>query len=190
MRPHRQASESLRCGDAQQTDLGGCVEAQGEEEERGQQRSDDSADVRYRAHAVLQRECRCSYGDGTDDHNGRVSQREHEADSDRAVTFLYQLAGHVVDRGDMICINSVAKAEAAGQKGSSQQHRIAVERDQRPRPSRDIEHQQNAVDHEDIPSGASRLVVEQVGEDAHHWLFSPGHFQLVISGLSTPSVSA
>ena len=45
-----------------------------------------------------------------------MSEGEHEADADRPLAFLHQLAGHIIDGGDMVSIHRVAKAETVGQK--------------------------------------------------------------------------
>jgi hypothetical protein len=43
-------------------------------------------------------------GWGSDDHDCRVAEREHEADGDRPLTFQHQLTGYIyiVDCGDVI----------------------------------------------------------------------------------------
>jgi len=48
-----------------------------------------------------------------------MPQRQEEADRDWTFSFLHELAGHVVDRRDVIRIEAVTKAEAAGENGSS-----------------------------------------------------------------------
>ncbi len=56
-----------------------------------------------------------------------MAEREEEADADRALAFLHQLAGDVVDGGDMVGIDGVTQAEAVGQQRGAEQHRMLAE---------------------------------------------------------------
>ena len=59
---------------------------------------------------------------------------EPEADADRALALLHQLAGDVVDGGDVVGVHRVAQAEAVGQQRGAEQHRLVAEGQQRPGP--------------------------------------------------------
>jgi hypothetical protein len=74
-------------------------------------------------HRSSRNRCRAEHDDG------RMTQREHEANCDRAFSILHQLARHVVDRGYMIRIDCMTQAKAISEKRSSQQHRVTVKSD-------------------------------------------------------------
>src|ERR1700688_2871501 len=74
-----------------------------------------------------------------------MSQRKEEADSDRPLSLLHQLARDVVDRRNVVGINAVTKPEAVSQNGGSDQNRLMRERDERPGPGRQIAKNQQAV---------------------------------------------
>ena len=87
----------------------------GEEEERRHESADEAADVARCVHAVLKGERGGGDEDRADDDDGGVAEREHEADSDGALAFLHELARDVVDGGDVVSVDCVAKAEAIGE---------------------------------------------------------------------------
>ena len=93
-----------------------------------------SADHARTVHAVLQRKRGGRNGSRTQQHDCRVAEREHEADSDRTLAFLHQLARHIVDGRNMVGVHGVAQAEAVGEKRRSQQQRIVAKRESRPKP--------------------------------------------------------
>ena len=55
-------------------------------------------------------------GDGrrAQDHDGRVAQRKHKADGNRALALLHELARDVVDGRNVVGIHRVAQAKAVG----------------------------------------------------------------------------
>jgi hypothetical protein len=75
-----------------------------------------------------------------------MANREPEADADRPLALLHQLAGDVVDGRDMIGIDGVAQTETVGQKRSAYQQGMVAERQQCPRPDSDIYDDQQSVD--------------------------------------------
>ena len=97
-------------------------------------RADHAAEALERVETVLQRGRRDRDGDRQRDDDGRVAEREEQADADGPAAFLHQLAGHVVDRRDMIGVEGVSQAETVGERRRAQQHRIIVEGDDRPQP--------------------------------------------------------
>ena len=78
--------------------------------------------------------CRERDADRHQDHDGRVSERKEEANADRTLTLLHELAGDVIDRRNMIGVHRVAQAERVGQQGRAKQNRPRVESDERPDP--------------------------------------------------------
>ena len=60
------------------------------------------------------------HGDRQRDDDGRVAERKEEADADRTLALLHQLARDVVDRGDMVGVHRVAQAECVGQQRRAQ----------------------------------------------------------------------
>ena len=72
------------------------------------------------------------------DHHGAVPEREEQADTRGLSAFLDQLAGGVVDGGDVIGIHGMAQAEAVGQKSGAQQQRIVMEGRESPGPGQQV----------------------------------------------------
>src|SRR6202044_457351 len=125
------AADGAECGEeGAQEEEGG----DGEEEERGDERADDAADVADVIDAVLEREGGRGDGYRSDDDDGGVAEREEEAYGDGAFAFLHELAGDVVDGGDVVGVYGVAEAEAVGEKGGSEKHGEAVEGEDGPGP--------------------------------------------------------
>ena len=60
--------------------------------------------------------------------------------------FLHELARHIVDRGDVVGVESVPQPEAVGEGGRAEQHRIVVEGDDRPEPCGGVDDEQEDVD--------------------------------------------
>ena len=54
------------------------------------------------------------------DHDGRMTERKKEADADGPLSGLHQLASCVVDCGDVIGVNGVAKAEPISHQTEAQ----------------------------------------------------------------------
>ncbi len=120
----------------------------GEQEGGGDNGADDAAEI-------LQGQKLCLDGKGGDRHHRRqrhhdagMAEREEQADADRALTLLHQLAGDIVDGGDVVGIDGVAQTEAIGQKGGAEQHRVVVEADHRRQPSQHIGGDENAINAE------------------------------------------
>ena len=100
-------------------------------------------------------------GDGADDDDGGVAEGEHEADGDGALAFLHELAGDVVDGGDVVGVDGVAEAEAVGEEGGAEKDGEAVEGDDGPGPGAEVEDGEEGVDGEDLGAGVAGLVVEE-----------------------------
>ena len=111
--------------------------------------------------AALERAGRQRDGGRREHHHGRMAEREEEADADRPLALLHQLARHIVDRRDVVGIDGVAKPERIGQEGGADQHRIIVKRDQRPNPGQHIGGDQQAVNAGELAAKLGILVVEQ-----------------------------
>ena len=58
-----------------------------------------------------------------------MAEREIEPERDRPLALLHQLAGGVVDGGDMVGIDGVAQPEAVGEEAGGEQDRMVVEGD-------------------------------------------------------------
>ena len=69
--------------------------------------------------------------------------------ADRPLALLHQLARDVVDGGDVVGIDRVAQPEAVGEEAGAEQHRMVVERDQRPGPGGDVGGDQQRVERDD-----------------------------------------
>ena len=100
--------------------------------------------------------------------DGRVAEREEEADRDRPLALLHQLARDIVDRGDVIGIDRVAQAEAIGQQGRAEQNGVVMERHQRPGPGGDIGGDQDRVEARNPAPEIAGLVAEDAGNHALH----------------------
>ena len=61
------------------------------------------------------------------DHDRRVAEREEEADEDRPLPVLHELADDIVDGGDVVGVDGVAQPEDVGEEGRAQQHRMTGE---------------------------------------------------------------
>ena len=68
------------------------------------------------------------------------------------LAFLHQLAGDVVDCGDVIGVDGVAQAQTVGQQCGAEQHGIMTKGHERPEPGRHVEQEQDAIDASDLAS--------------------------------------
>ena len=136
----------------------------GEEEKRRDESADEAADGASRVHAVLEGEGGGGDEDRADDDDGGVTEREHEADGDGALAFLHELAGNVVDGGDVVGVDGVAEAEAVGEQRGTEQEGVVAEGDGGPEPGAGIEDEEEAVDADDFAAKISGCVVEKGAE--------------------------
>jgi len=94
------------------------------EEERRDERAEDAAEaVEDRAgigHEAVQAVHRESEGRREHEDDRRVTEREPEADARRRLADVAQPPRRVVDRGDMVGVESVAHAERIGGKGDAE----------------------------------------------------------------------
>jgi hypothetical protein len=93
-----------------------------------------------------------------------VPQREQEANCNWALPLLHQLPGYVVDRRDVIRVDSMTQAKAICEKCRSQKHRVAMESDRGPQPRTDVEREQDHVDGNDSAAEVIGSIVEKGGE--------------------------
>ena len=75
-----------------------------------------------------------------------MAERKEEADADRALALLHQLARDVVDRRDMVGVDRVAQAEGIGEQRRSEQDRPIAQDDERPEPDENVAADQHGVD--------------------------------------------
>src|SRR5580700_1710533 len=122
----------------------------------------------HRVHPVLQRKCRGRNRRRAQNNNGRVTEREHEADCHRPFALLHQLSGHIIDRCDMVRIYGMPKPKAVGKKGGAHQSGIVTKRNEGPHPRRQIESKQHGIDSPNLPARVASYVVEQCLNTALH----------------------
>ena len=91
-----------------------------EQEERRNQRARDVADTFERVEPDLDCDRRRRDHGRQREHDRRMAEGEEEPDSDRLLSLLHQLAGHVVDGGNMVGIDRMAKAKAVGQEACAE----------------------------------------------------------------------
>ena len=96
------------------------------------------------------------------DHDGRMAERKEEADADRPLALLHQLARDVVDRRDMIGVDRVAQAEGIGEQRRAEQHRLVVQGDERPEPDENIAADQNGVDGDQPAAQISAALIQDI----------------------------
>ena len=133
----------------------------GEQEETRNEGADEAADGAGRVHSVLKSERGGGDDDRADDDDGGVAEREHEADSDGALALLHELAGDVVDGGDVVRVDRVAEAEAVGEQGGAEQEREVAEGDDGPEPCSGVENKEQAIDADDFVAKISGGVVKE-----------------------------
>ena len=97
-----------------------------------------------------------------------MPQGKHEPHGNRPFAFLHQLAGHIIDRGNMVSIHRMTKSKTVGKKRGAQQHREMAQGKNGPQPGRSVEDQQDAVDAEHLASGVAGCVAEQRPQDRSH----------------------
>ena len=87
---------------------------------------------------VLDRDGGEGDGERQAEDDGGMAERKVEADADRLLALMHELAGDVVDGGDVVGVDGVAQAEAIGEKRGPQQNRVAVKTGEGPGPCRYI----------------------------------------------------
>jgi hypothetical protein len=65
-----------------------------------------------------------------------MTEGKQEADGDRALALLHQLARHIIDCGDMIGIDGVAQPKTVGEQRGAQQTPDNGGRPRPPKPTR------------------------------------------------------
>ena len=78
------------------------------------------------------------------EHDRRVPEREEEADAHRALAVLQQLAGRVVDRGDVVGVEGVAEAEGVGERAETGERRVGARVVEEQPPAEHVEEQDGA----------------------------------------------
>jgi hypothetical protein len=73
-----------------------------------------------------------------------VPEREEEADTHRALPVLQQLAGGVVDRGDVIGVERVPEAEGVGERSETRESRVGARVIEEQPPAEEVEEQDGA----------------------------------------------
>ena len=91
-----------------------------------------------------------------------MTEREEQADRNRPLAGLHQLARHIVDGGDVIGIDRVAQAERVGEQRGAEQHRMVAEGDQRPQPGQQVGRYQNGVNGDDAAAQIVGAIVKKL----------------------------
>ena len=96
---------------------------------------------------------------------------EEEADGDRALAVLHQLARHVVDGRDVIGVDGVPQAQAVDDQRNAQQGRLVVERGEGPEPGADVEDGEKRIDGDEPPFQVGAALVEEAFNGSEHgWI--------------------
>ena len=107
-------------------------------------------------------------GDRGQNNDGRMAEREEQADRNRALAFLHQLARDVVDGGDMVGIDGMAQAETIGQQRRAQQQRKRPKSDESPGPGTKIGRDQQAVDADHLAADVGGVFAEDISQNRIH----------------------
>jgi hypothetical protein len=87
---------------------------------------------------------------GTYNHDGGMAEGEHQAHGHRLFSLLHELAGHIVDGGNVVGINGVAQSETVGEKRGAEKDGKAVKGQERPCPGGEIEPNEKNVEGDDF----------------------------------------
>ena len=101
-------------------------------------------------------------------HDRRMAEREEEADPDRPLALLHELARDVVDRRDMIGVDRVAQAERIGEQRRAEQDRLTAQGDERPEPDENIAADQTGVDSDQSAAQISATLIRDVRDNCRH----------------------
>ncbi len=101
-----------------------------------------------------------------------MAEREKETDRYRPLFLLHQFAGHIVDRGDMICIDGVAQPKSVRKESRSQERRFIVKSQKREDP-------RTYVDNRKQNAHAERALLKTIWRVVDHGL---GHAGLSLHG--------
>ncbi len=115
-----------------------------EQEKGGDARPDQPAHLFEPVEPALQQGRRKRDRRHGHDHHRRMPEGEEEADGNRPLALLHELARHIVDGGDVVGVHGMTQAEAVGEEGGAEQQRIGAERQQRPEPSQRVRREQQA----------------------------------------------
>ena len=128
-----------------------------DEEDTGDACADDASDVLHLAialdHALddeLDRQAKCQRNQKD---NGRVPQREEEANPHWLLAVLQEFASRVVDRRDMVSVKGVPQAKGVRQSAETKHRRVARrDIEQQDAPANDVQEQCNDEERTKPPS--------------------------------------
>ena len=146
-----------------------------EKEERRDAGADDTADGAVVVEVFLQAEGEGGEAERSENDDGGVAEGEHESDGDGALALLHELAGDVVDGGNVVGVDSVAQAEGVREEGGAEQDGIVVEGENGPEPGGSVEEEKKAVNADDLAADVVRVVVEEVVEGGHRPIQGTGY---------------
>ncbi len=127
----------------------------GEEEEGGDARADQAADILDHLEVIDCPGDPCYGGGGENDH-GRMPESEEETHGDGHLTLLHQLAGDVVDGGDMVGIDRVAQTQPVNDQRDAEQLRLVREAGKGPEPGSDVQGGEEGVNRDEPTAQAVR----------------------------------
>ena len=134
-------------------DVGGRDE---EQEQHRHARADHRSQVLQRVETVPQRHRRGGDEQRQPHHHGGMAEREPQTDRQRPAPLVHQLAGDVVDGGDVVGVEGVAQAERVGERRRGEQRRVASEGHEGPHPGREIGADQQRIEAGDPRAGPGR----------------------------------
>ena len=97
-----------------------------------------------------------------------MAQREEQADADRPLALLHELARDVVDRRDMIGVDRVPKAKSVGEQSRAHQDRPIAKGGKRPDPHENIAADQDGVDGDQSAAQISAALIQDIRDDSRH----------------------
>ncbi len=98
------------------------------------------------------------------DNDGRMPQREKEADRYWAFVFLHKLARDIINSGNMVSVNGVAQAKTIGQDSRPQKRRMWQEADPGDKPDRAIESDKEGIYSNNLCTHVGGTIIKYVRE--------------------------
>ena len=134
------------------------VEHADEQQERaGHRHADEAADLLHLAGFALTTALAANaMAIGEHEHDGRVAEREEEADAERPLALLQQEADGVVDRRDVVGVERVAQPEHVGDEAEADERRMGARVVEVQAPARDVQGRDEAVEAGEPPPLARR----------------------------------
>src|ERR1700728_1878821 len=97
-----------------------------------------------------------------------MAKRKEEADGDRPVPPVHQLARDIVDGGDVIGVDSMAQSETIGQESGPEQNRMVTEPYESPGPGAEIGADQNDIEGGNLAPQPAGTRSEKMADEIRH----------------------